>query len=83
LGAIPLVVLTRGEGGYSDDDCDTPAAQLENERKDGQAKLTFPSTNSKQVIVRGNHKMEPQASDDVTFAIREVVETVLRHDKLE
>jgi pimeloyl-ACP methyl ester carboxylesterase len=34
LGAIPLVVLTRAEGGYGNDQ-DVPAAQLEKERKEG------------------------------------------------
>jgi hypothetical protein len=82
LGAIPLVVLTRAEGGYSDGDYDIPAAQLEKERKEGQAKLTLLSTNSKQVIVRSGHNMELQAPDDVTAAIREVVEAVRHHGKL-
>lgn len=40
LGAIPLVVLTRAEGGY-DDSQDVPAAQQENDRKGGQAKLAL------------------------------------------
>jgi pimeloyl-ACP methyl ester carboxylesterase len=82
LGAIPLVVLTRAEGGYSDDDYDIPAAQMEKERKEGQAKLTLLSTNSKQVIVHSGHNMELQAPDDVTAAIREVVEAVRHHGKL-
>jgi pimeloyl-ACP methyl ester carboxylesterase len=82
LGAIPLVVLTRAEGGYSDGDCDIPAAQLEKERKEGQAKLTLLSTNSKQVIVHSGHNMELQAPDDVTAAIREVVEAVRHQGKL-
>jgi pimeloyl-ACP methyl ester carboxylesterase len=82
LGAIPLVVLTRAEGGYSDGDYDIPAAQLEKERKEGQTKLTLLSTNSKQVIVHSGHNMELQAPDDVTAAIREVVEAVRHHSKL-
>jgi pimeloyl-ACP methyl ester carboxylesterase len=82
LGAIPLVVLTRAEGGYSDGDYDIPAAQLEKERNEGQAKLTLLSTNSKQVIVHSGHNMELQAPDDVTAAIREVVEAVRHHGKL-
>jgi hypothetical protein len=81
LGAIPLVVLTRAEGGYSDGDYDIPAAQLEKERKEGQAKLTLLSTNSKQVIVHSGHNMELQAPDDVTAAIREVVEAVRHHGR--
>jgi len=82
LGAIPLVVLTRAEGGYNDGDYDIPAAQLEKERKEGQAKLTLLSTNSKQVIVHSGHNMELQAPEDVTAVIREVVEAVRHHGKL-
>lgn len=82
LQAIPLIVLSRAEGGYRDGDYDIPAAQLEEERKEGQAKLTLLSTNSKQVIVHCGHNMELRAPDDVTAAIREVVEAVRRHSKV-
>jgi hypothetical protein len=80
LGAIPLAVLTRAAGGY-DDGLDVPAAQLERERKEGQAKLAQLSTNSKQIIVNG-HNMELEAPDDVAAAIRQVVESVRHHAKL-
>lgn len=82
LGTIPLIVLTRAEGGYSDGDYGIPAAQLEKDRKEGQAKLTLLSTNSKQVIVHSGHNMELQAPEDVTAAIRRVVEAARRHGKL-
>lgn len=82
LGTIPLIVLTRAEGGYSDGDYEIPAAQLEKDRKEGQAKLTLLSTNSKQVIVHSGHNMELQAPEDVTAAIRRVVEAARRHGKL-
>lgn len=82
LGAIPLVVLTRAEGGYKDGDYDVPAAQLEKERKEGQAKLALLSTNSRQVMVRSGHNMELEAPDDVTAAVREAVEAVRSHSKL-
>jgi pimeloyl-ACP methyl ester carboxylesterase len=82
LGAIPLIVLTRAEGGYREGEHDIPAAQLEKERREGQAKLTLLSTNSKQVIVHSGHNMELEAPDDVTAAIREVVEAARRHGKL-
>ena len=82
LGAIPLIVLTRAEGGYRDGDYDIPAAQLERERKEGQAKLVLLSANSRQVIVHSGHNMELEAPDDVTAAIREVVETIRHHRKL-
>lgn len=82
LGAIPLIVLTRAEGGYKEGEHDIPAAQLEKERKEGQAQLARLSTNSKQVIVHSGHNMELQVPDDVGAAIREVVETARRHGKL-
>lgn len=75
LGAIPLVVLTRAEGGYGNDQ-DVPGAQMEKERKDGQAMLVKLSTNSKQVIVKSGHNMELEAPEEVTAAIRMVVEAV-------
>lgn len=81
LGAIPLIVLTRAEGGY-DNDLDVPAAQLEKERKDGQAKLAQLSTNGKQLIVHSGHNMELEAPAEVTAAIREVVEAVRHRAKL-
>jgi len=81
LGPIPLIVLTRAEGGY-DNDLDIPAAQLEKERKEGQAKLTQLSTNSKQIIVHSGHNMELEAPGEVSAAIRQVVDAVRRHSKL-
>jgi hypothetical protein len=51
LATVPLIVLTRADGGYSDGDYEIPAAQLEKEHKEGQAKLTRLSTNSEQIIV--------------------------------
>jgi pimeloyl-ACP methyl ester carboxylesterase len=81
LGAIPLIVLTRAEGGYGND-LDIPAAQLERERKETQAKLALLSTNSKQIILRTDHNMHLLSPDDVVSAIREVVEAVHHHRKL-
>ena len=75
LGAIPLVVLTRAKGGYGDAQ-DVPAAQLEKERKEGQAMLLTLSRNSKQVIVNSGHNMDLEAPEAVTHAIRAVVEAV-------
>jgi pimeloyl-ACP methyl ester carboxylesterase len=81
LGAIPLIVLTRAEGGYGND-LDIPAAQIDQERKDGQAKLAQLSSNSKQIIVRSGHNMHLEAPEEVAAAIREVVEAVRHHRKL-
>src|SRR5438552_2214508 len=69
LGGIPVVVLTRAEAGYGSD-LDVPAAQLEKERKEGQAKLTQLSTNSKQIVVHAGHNMELEKPDDVAATIR-------------
>jgi pimeloyl-ACP methyl ester carboxylesterase len=82
LRGIPLIVLTRAEGGYRDGDYEIPAAQLEKERKEGQAKLTLLSTNSMQIIVHSGHNMDLEAPDAVTAAIRKVVEAARRHSKL-
>jgi pimeloyl-ACP methyl ester carboxylesterase len=80
LGSIPLIVLTRAEGGYGNDQ-DVPAAQLEQERKDGQARLVQLSTNSRQTIVHCGHNMELEAPADVSVAIVQLVEAVRRHGK--
>jgi pimeloyl-ACP methyl ester carboxylesterase len=82
LRTIPLLVLSRADGGYSDADSDIPAAQMEKERKEGQAKLVLLSSNSRQVIIRSGHNMNLEAPDDVAKAIREVVEAVRRHGKV-
>ena len=81
LGAIPLVVLTRAEGGYGNDQ-DVPAAPMERERKEGQAMLAKLSTNSKQVIVKSGHNMNLEAPDQVAAAIRMVIEAVRNNYKL-
>jgi pimeloyl-ACP methyl ester carboxylesterase len=82
LKTVPLIVLTRAVGGYSDDDYDISATQMEKERKEGQAKLALLSNNSRQVIVNSGHNMELQDADDVSTAIREVVDAVRHHGKL-
>jgi len=81
LGAIPLIVLTRAEGGYGDDQ-DVSGAQMEKERKEGQAMLVKLSTNSKQVIVKSGHNMDLEAPEEVSTAIRTVVEAVRKGGKL-
>ena len=80
LGAIPLVVLTRAEGGYRD--ADVKAAELERERREGQAMLAKLSSDSRQVIVRSGHSMNLEAPEDVAKAIREVVEAARRGGRL-
>ena len=73
LGDMPLLVLTREKGGYSDN-LDVPAAELDRERLAGQAGLVRLSTRGRQVVVPAGHNMEIEAPDAVARAIREVVE---------
>jgi pimeloyl-ACP methyl ester carboxylesterase len=82
LGSIPLLVLTRANGGYGEGEYDLPAAQLEAERKSGQASLVTLSSNSKQILLPSGHNMELEAPDAVVAAIREVVEAVRNHRRL-
>jgi hypothetical protein len=77
LGSIPVIVLTRADGGFGNDQ-DVPAAQQEKERKEGQAKLLQLSTNSRQILVHSGHNMELEAPDEVVAAVREVVQGI-RH----
>jgi pimeloyl-ACP methyl ester carboxylesterase len=81
LGKIPLIVLSRADGGY-DNDQDVPAAQLEQERIEGQAKLARLSTDSKQIIIHSGHNMELEAPADVSAAIRKLVEAVRQNKSL-
>lgn len=79
LGKLPLIVLSRAEGGYRDEDSDIPAAQMEQERKAGQAMLVSLSFNSKQIVVRSGHNMNLEAPEAVSAAIRQLV-TAIRTD---
>ena len=81
LGNMPLIVLTRAEGGYGNDE-DVPPSQLEKERKNGQAKLVQLSFNSKQIFINSGHNMDLEAPEEVTAAIREMVEAVRHHTGL-
>jgi len=81
LGMMPLVVLSRADGGYTED-LDVPAAQMEQERKDGQVKLFRLSTNSRQFIIRSGHNMELEAPDDVCSAIRRIVDAIRSRQNL-
>ena len=75
LGNLPLIVLTRRDGGYTED-VDVPAIQLERERKDGQEKLTRLSSNGEQGFINSGHNMEIEAPADVSTAIRMIVDRV-------
>lgn len=79
LGTLPLIVLTRAVGGY-DKDLDVPAAQMEQERKNGQAALARLSINSKQIFLNCGHNMDLEDPAGVAAAIREMVDAV-RHSQ--
>ncbi len=68
LGSLPLLVLTRAEGGFGDD-LDLPAAELEQQRKQSQAELAKLSTRGSQRIVNSGHNMQIEAPDAVVQAI--------------
>jgi pimeloyl-ACP methyl ester carboxylesterase len=74
LGKLPLLVLTRANGGY--EDADVSAAQLEQERKEGQSKLAHLSTNSRQILVPSGHNMNLEVPAAVSDAIHQAVEAV-------
>jgi|SRR5215468_6438162 len=72
LGARPLIVLTRAEGGY-DNNLDVPASVLEEERLAFQKKLVELSTNSTQRILSCGHNMHIECPDALADAIHSVV----------
>jgi pimeloyl-ACP methyl ester carboxylesterase len=75
LGARPLIVLTRAQGGY-DDTPGVPAAQLEQERLSLQKELVRLSNNSTQRILNCGHNMHLEAPAAVASAIRDLVTAV-------
>jgi pimeloyl-ACP methyl ester carboxylesterase len=81
LGRIPVLVLTRAQGGYQSG-LDVSAEHMERERKDGQAMLSRLSSNSKQIFIHSGHNMELEAPDAVIDAIRQMLDTVQRHKSL-
>jgi pimeloyl-ACP methyl ester carboxylesterase len=72
LGSIPVAVLSREKGGYSDG-LDVPAAELDRQRLDGQARLARLSKRSRSVVLRCGHAMHLEAPREVSDAIAEVV----------
>ncbi|MEO8432350.1 MAG: alpha/beta hydrolase [Acidobacteriota bacterium] len=75
LGALPLVVLMRERGGYSNK-LDVPAERLDEERKTGQAGLARLSRNSRLTVLPFGHNMHIEAPDEVAAAIGDVVRAV-------
>ncbi len=72
LGPIPLIVLTRAEGGYSNK-LDLPAEQLEADRKRQQGELVQLSPKGTQRVLPCGHNMHLECPDEVVSAIRDVV----------
>jgi pimeloyl-ACP methyl ester carboxylesterase len=73
LGAIPLIVLTRAEGGYSDK-LDLSAAQLEADRKRQQMELAELSSKGTQRVLACGHNMHLECPGEVVKAIRDVLD---------
>lgn len=70
LANIPLIVLTKGSGGY---DGRSDSAELENERLKLQAELVHLSTNSKHIIdINSGHNIHLEDPATVIIAIKDV-----------
>jgi pimeloyl-ACP methyl ester carboxylesterase len=78
LGSIPLIVLTRAQGGFSDK-LDIPAAQQEAERKQNQSRLAALSKYGEQRIVASGEDMQVEAPDAVVQAIQDVLESARKN----
>jgi len=81
LGARPLIVLTRKDGGY-DNNLDVPAAELEQERLSLQNKLVELSANGAHRILPCGHNMHIECPDSLADAIRTVVNSIRTGHKL-
>lgn len=80
LGDIPLIVLTRGSGGYEGR---SDSAELETERLAQQEELATLSTNSKHIIDKNSgHNIHLEDPALVIASIREVFEAARYHRKL-
>jgi pimeloyl-ACP methyl ester carboxylesterase len=80
LGNIPLIVLTRGDGGYGGR---TDSILLETERLKLQQKLVALSSNSKWIIdKKSGHNIHLEDPSLVIRSIREVFDAVKLHKKL-
>jgi pimeloyl-ACP methyl ester carboxylesterase len=80
LGNIPLIVLSRGKGGYSG----LPdSAELEDQRLEMQIELTYLSSNSKHIIDRNSgHNIHLEDPAVVIDAIQQVIHAYATHTKL-
>ena len=80
FGDMPLIVLTRGKGGY---DGRKDSLQLENERLNAQKDLTRLSTNSKQIVdMNSGHNIHVEDPAVVISAIKDVFVAATKHSHL-
>ena len=77
LGDLPLVVLMRKDGGYTDG-MGRPASELEAERVASQHKLAAWSRRGRLEVVPAGHSLHLEAPDAVARAIDEVARMVKR-----
>ena len=77
LGDLPLVVLMRKDGGYTDG-MGRPASELEAERVASQHKLAAWSRRGRLEVVPAGHSLHLEAPDVVARAIDEVARMVKR-----
>ena len=81
LGNIPLIVITRGKGGY---DGRKDSLELETERLQLQKELTNLSTNSKFIIDQNSgHNIHLEDPETVIDAIRQVYYAAKQNKKLD
>lgn len=73
LGSLPLLVLSRERGGYSDS-LDVPAATLDAERAAGQTALARLSRHGKRRTLSSGHQMHLEVPEQVSGAIRQIVD---------
>jgi len=80
LGDMPLIVLTRGSGGYEGR---PDSAELETERMTQQKELAELSTNSKHIIDKNSgHNIHLEDPALVIASIKEVFEAAKKHTNL-
>lgn len=80
LGNMPLIVLTRGKGGF---DGRADSLQLEKERLQAQDQLAKLSSNSKHIIdTNSGHNIHVEDPATVIAAIKEVFIAATKHTKL-
>ena len=81
LGNMPLIVLTRGKGGF---DGRPDSLELENERLQAQEDLAHLSSDNKHIIdMKSGHNIHVEDPATVITAIKEVYNAVTKHISLQ